>query len=46
MFMAQKGNLYLNNNLVIGLFDSTKSYETTVQEKLYSQYKNAFKLLK
>lgn len=42
--MAQKGNLYLNNNLVIGLFDSTKSYETTVQEKLYSQYKNAFKL--
>ena len=30
--MAEKGNLYLKNSAVIGLYDSTKAYETTVQE--------------
>ena len=40
--MADKGNLYLKNSAVISLYDSRKSYETTVQETLYSQYKTAF----
>ena len=44
--MAEKGNLYLKNSAVIGLYDSTKAYETTVQETLYSQYKTAFKISK
>ena len=44
--MADKGNLYLKNNVLIGLYDSTKAYETTVQETLYSQYKTAFKISK
>ena len=44
--MADKGNLYLKNSAVIGLYDSTKAYETTVQETLYSQYKTAFKISK
>lgn len=42
--MAEKGNLYLSNGAVIGLYDSTKAYETTVQDALYSQYKTAFKI--
>ena len=42
--MADKGNLYLKNSAVISLYDSTKAYETTVQETLYSQYKTAFKI--
>lgn len=44
--MADKGNLYLKNSAVISLYDSTKAYETTVQETLYSQYKTAFKISK
>lgn len=44
--MADKGNLYLKNSAVIGLYDSTKAYETTVQEAFYSQYKTAFKISK
>lgn len=44
--MADKGNLYLKNSAVIGLYDTTKDYETTVQEALYTQYKNAFKISK
>ena len=44
--VADKGNLYLKNSTVIGLYDSTKAYETTVQEALYSQYKTAFKISK
>lgn len=44
--MADKGNLYLKNSAVIGLYDTTKAYETTVQDALYSQYKNAFKISK
>lgn len=42
--MAEKGNLYLNNSAVIGLYDTTKAYEATVQDVLYSQYKTAFKI--
>lgn len=44
--MADKGNLYLKNSAVISLYDSTKAYEATVQETLYSQYKTAFKISK
>ena len=44
--MAEKGNLYLKNSAVIGLYDSTKAYETTVQEALYSHYKTSFKISK
>lgn len=44
--MANKGNLYLNNTTVIGLYDGVKAYEPTVQEALYSQYKTAFKISK
>lgn len=44
--MAEKGELYLSNSTVIGLYDSVKSYETTVQDTLYSEYKNAFKISK
>ena len=42
--MAGKGNLYLNNSAVIGLYDATKAYEATVQDVLYAQYKTAFKI--
>lgn len=44
--MADKGKLYLKNSAVIGLYDSTKAYETTVQEALHSQYKTSFKISK
>lgn len=44
--MAGKGNLYLKNSAVIDLYDSAKSYEDTVQDALYSQYKTAFKISK
>lgn len=44
--MADKGKLYLKNDAIISLYDSTKAYETTVQESLYSQYKTAFKISK
>ncbi len=42
--MAEKGNLYLCNSAVIGLYDGAKAYETTVQDALYTQYKTAFKI--
>ena len=42
--MANKGDLYLKNNAVISLYDGAESYETTVQETLYSHYKTAYKI--
>lgn len=44
--MASKGNLYLDNNAVISLYDQTKGYEATVQDAFYSQYKIAYKISK
>ncbi len=42
--MAGKGNLFLSNDILIRLFDEIKSYETTVQDSLYDEYKNAYKI--
>lgn len=42
--MAGKGSLFLDNGAVIGLYDKTKGYESTVQDAFYSQYKTAFKI--
>lgn len=42
--MASKGNLYLDNNAVISLYEQAKGYEATVQEAFYSQYKTAYKI--
>ena len=42
--MANKGDLYLDNAAVIGMHDAVKAYGTTVQDKLYSQFKSAYKL--
>lgn len=42
--MANKGNLYLDNGIVINLYDVVKAYEPTVQQALYSHYKNTYKI--
>ncbi|WP_040214950.1 hypothetical protein [Clostridium polynesiense] len=42
--MASKGDLFLDNNKVNSLYEKTKSYEATVLEALYNQYKNTYKL--
>lgn len=42
--MAEKGNLFLKNSAVIAMYDDVKTYETTVQDALYSQYKTAYKI--
>ncbi|WP_426350409.1 T7SS effector LXG polymorphic toxin [Alloiococcus sp. CFN-8] len=42
--MAGKGDLFLDNNKVVSLYEKTKSYETTVLDALYAQYKNTYKI--
>ena len=42
--MAEKGNLFLDNGVVIKLYEQAKQYEATVHEAFYSQYKTAYKI--
>ncbi len=42
--MASKGDLFLDNNKVVSLYEKTKGYEAKVLEALYAQYKNAYKI--
>lgn len=44
--MATKGSLYLDNEVLIRLHDQTKTYQTTVQDAFYAEYKTAFKISK
>lgn len=42
--MAEKGKLYLDNSVLISLYEQAKAYEPTIQDALYSQYKTAYKI--
>ncbi|MCD8299911.1 MAG: LXG domain-containing protein [Clostridiales bacterium] len=42
--MASKGNLYLKSASLLDMYNAVKSYETTVQDALYEQYKAAYKI--
>lgn len=42
--MAEKGNLYLDNRILISLYEQAKGYEPTYLDALYSQYKTAYKI--
>ena len=42
--MASNGSLKLKSTSLLNMYNSINTYESTVQEALYSQYKSAYKL--
>lgn len=44
--MSKNGGLYLDNAVVIELYARINEYQKTVEDALYKQYKNAYKITK
>lgn len=44
--MAQKGGLYLKSASLLAMYNEVHTYESTVQDALYEQYKAAYKISK
>ena len=44
--MATQGNLYLDIQALLAVYEKIKEYETVSQEAFYTEYKNAYKLSK
>lgn len=42
--MASNGSLKLKSTSLLNMYNIINTYESTVQEALYSQYKSAYKL--